>query len=117
MLGPDGWTMPICEPATAVGETYRWGWEALEGGASFGFTGEVLELEAPRRAVTTESMIGVDAPGNINELVLTPRPGGRTLITLNITYPSKEQRDMILATGMTDGMESSYARMEQVFAA
>lgn len=24
MLGPDGWTMPVCEVATAVGEAYRY---------------------------------------------------------------------------------------------
>ena len=37
---------------------------------------------------------------------------GATLITLLIEYPDKETRDMILATGMADGMESSYARLE-----
>ena len=51
-----------------------------------------------------------------NELTLTAVPGG-TLLTVLITYPSKELRDEILATGMTDGMETSYARLESVLAA
>lgn len=30
-----------------------------------------------------------------------------------ITYPDREQRDAILATGMTEGMEASYQRLER----
>jgi hypothetical protein len=33
-------------------------------------------------------------------------------MTLLITYPSAEIRDLILGTGMTDGMEVSYRRLE-----
>ncbi len=33
-------------------------------------------------------------------------------MSLVITYPSKELRDMVLGTGMTRGMEASYARLE-----
>ncbi len=114
MLGPDGWTMPVCEVATEVGQSYRYEWENAADQSRFGFTGELLEREAPRRAVTSERMIGMDGPGTVNELVLTPRPGGRTEIRLRIAYPSKELRDMVLGTGMVDGMEASYARLEQV---
>ena len=34
-------------------------------------------------------------------------------MSLGITYPSKELRDMVLGTGMTDGMEASYARLDR----
>ena len=54
--------------------------------------------------------------GTVNELTLTPTTGG-TLLTLLITYPSVELRDMILATGMTDGMETSYQRLDALVAA
>lgn len=114
MLGPDGWTMPVCEVATRVGDTYRYEWESESGENRFGFTGELLENEPPRRAVTTESMIGMEGPGTRNELVLTPKPGDHTLIALTITYPSRELRDTILGTRMVDGMEASYARLERV---
>ena len=36
-----------------------------------------------------------------------------TLLAVVITYPSAEVRDMVLATGMADGMETSYARLER----
>lgn len=116
MLGPDGWTMPVCRVAREVGESYRYEWENAADGSRFGFTGELLEATAPRRAVTTERMIDTDGPTTQNELVLTPVPGDRTRIDLEITYPSLELRDMILATGMVDGMEASYARLEGVLA-
>ena len=111
LLGPDGWTMPVCEVATAVGDTYRYEWEQVDGDGRFGFTGELLESSPPHRAVTTEQMIGMDGPGTTNEMTLTPVEGG-TLLSIVITYPSAEVRDIVLATGMTDGMETSYARLE-----
>lgn len=114
LLGPDGWTMPVCVVAEKVGDAFRYEWENEADGARFGFEGELLESESPRREVTTERMIGMDGPGTKNELVLTPRPGSRTLIEVRIEYPSKELRDMVLGTGMVDGMEASYARLERV---
>lgn len=112
LLGPDGWTMPVCEVATAVGDAYRYEWEQTDGSGRFGFTGELLETSAPRRSVTTEQMIGMEGPGTTNEMTLTPVEGG-TLLSILITYPSAEVRDIVLATGMTDGMETSYARLEK----
>jgi uncharacterized protein YndB with AHSA1/START domain len=115
MLGPDGWTMPVCEVATTVGDTYRYEWEPLDGteGERFGFEGELLEVAAPYRAVTAERMIGMPGDGIVNEMTLTPVAGGTLLATV-ITFPDAETRDAILATGMADGMEISYARLESV---
>ncbi len=113
MLGPDGWTMPVCEVGIEPGESYRYEWEADDGSGRFGFEGEVLEATPPRRSVTTERMIGMDGPGVRNEITLTPVDGG-TLLTLVITYPNRELRDEVLATGMVDGMEMSYARLESL---
>ena len=82
-----------------------------DGSGRFGFTGELLESVPWHRAVTTEQMIGMDGPGTVNEMTLTPVAGG-TLMSLVITYPSAEVRDIVLGTGMVDGMETSYARLE-----
>ncbi len=110
LLGPDGWTMPVCELADGVGGTYRYEWE--QGDERFGFTGTLLEESAPHRAVTTEQMIGMEGEPSINEMTLTPVEGG-TLLSIVITYPNAEVRDIVLGTGMTDGMETSYARLER----
>lgn len=110
-LGPDGWTMPVCEVGTAVGETYRYEWEREGGEDRFGFTGSVLEINPPHRSVTTEAMIGQEDASTTNELTLTAVEGG-TLLSLLVTYPDESLRETILATGMADGMESSYSRLE-----
>ncbi|MGM7668746.1 SRPBCC family protein [Microbacterium sp. A93] len=110
-LGPDGWTMPVCQVGTSVGETYRYEWERESGADRFGFTGTVLEINAPHRSVTTEAMIGQEEASTTNELTLTAVDGG-TLLSLLVTYPDESLRQTILATGMADGMETSYSRLE-----
>ena len=61
MLGPDGWSMPICEIDLRVGGTYRHVWRSDENGAEFGFRGEYREISAPTRLVHTERMEGAEA--------------------------------------------------------
>lgn len=116
LLGPDGWTMPVCDVPAGVGDSYRYEWESHHAGEGrFGFEGEVLEQIENVREVTTERMIGTDFPGTVNEMTLTPHPHG-TLLVIVITYASAQQRDTVLGTGMTDGMETSYLRLEGILA-
>lgn len=114
MLGPDGWMLSVCEVGTRPGDTFRYEWEAESGDPGFGFTGEILEYDPPHREVTTERLIGADGPGTTNAMNMVEVAGG-TLLTLVITYPNTELRNEILETGMVDGMETSYARLEQLF--
>jgi uncharacterized protein YndB with AHSA1/START domain len=113
LLGPDGWEMTECVVATEVGQPYRNSWAPVGDapGEAFGFEGEALLIDAPRRSVQTERMIGMPVE-TLNDLNLYEEDGA-TLITLYIEYPDKETRDMILATGMADGMETSYERLER----
>lgn len=113
MLGPDGWEMTECTVSTTVGESYRTSWAPVGDteGEPFGFEGEVLLVDAPRRAVTTERMQGQPIE-TVNDLNLYEEDGA-TLVTVLIEYPDKDTRDMILATGMADGMEESFARLER----
>lgn len=112
MTGPDGWEMIVCEVAENPGDTHRTEWVDANGENRFGFTGTMLESAPPYREKATEGMIGDDSGHAVNELTLTPVAGG-TLLSIVITYTSKELRDAVLATGMVDGMEASYARMER----
>lgn len=112
LLGPDGWQMVECE----VGGTYRYVWQQGDDESTrFGFEGETVLSQPQWRAVTTEKMIGMEGPSTLNDLQLYEEDGA-TLLTLLVEYPDKETRDMILATGMTDGMETSYARLESLLA-
>jgi uncharacterized protein YndB with AHSA1/START domain len=114
LLGPDGWEMTVCENDLVVGGAYRNAWAPVgdTAGEPFGFEGENLVIDPERRMVTTERMTGAPFPANINDLTFD-EVDGVTLMTLLITYPDLAQRDMILATGMTEGMEASYQRLER----
>jgi uncharacterized protein YndB with AHSA1/START domain len=112
LLGPDGWKLSICEVDNRPGGSYRYFWEPVDGGEGFGFDGETLVFEPERRIVSTERMTGADFPATTNDLSFA-EDEGVTLLTLYITYADAAQRDAILATGMTDGMEASYARLER----
>lgn len=115
LLGPDGWTMTECLLPGAVGEHYRYWWEPGPDteGQGFGFTGECLASNPQSYESFTEQMIGTDYPPTLNETTFTPTTGG-TLLSLIITYPDAETRDTVLATGMIDGMEASYRRLESL---
>lgn len=115
MLGPEGWRMSICEIDTAVGGAYRYEWEPIDDtqGERFGFDGETVLFEPTRRMVTTEHMTGTDYPSTLNDLSLDEEDGA-TLVTLLVEYPDKNTRDTVLATGMTDGMEASYVRLDEL---
>jgi Uncharacterized conserved protein len=113
LLGPDGWRFVECEFEPVVGSSYRFVWEPGPGveGERFGFDGEILVVDGPRRFVNTEHMTDTDYPSTLNDQSFDEEDGA-TLITLLVEYPDKETRDAVLATGMTDGMEASYARLE-----
>ena len=111
MLGPEGWTMPVCEMDLRPGGSWRYVWRKADG-AEMTITGSVREVAPPERLVTTESW-GPEWPETVNSLVLTESTG-QTTIVLTILYPSKQARDAALATGMKEGMDPSFARLEKL---
>jgi len=115
MLGPEGWRMSLSEVDVSVGGRYRIAWEPEAGteGEAFGFDGETLLVDEPRRIVQTEHMTGTDYPSTTNDLSFYEEDGA-TLVTLLIEYPDAATRDTVLATGMVDGMEQSFQRLERI---
>src|SRR5688572_21689712 len=110
MTGPDGWSMPVCEIDLRPGGGWHFVWRKSDG-AEMGMRGTYVEVAPPERLVHTESW-GAEWPETTNTLVLS-EDSGRTTMTLTVLYPSKEARDAALATGMKDGSERSYERLEE----
>lgn len=116
MLGPPGWTMPVC-----VNEAYPGGKIRLEwsdgNGHGFYLTGENLEMEPYRRLVHVERMHLPDpTPDNHVETLFEPEGTG-TLMIMRMTLPNAEVRKSMLATGMEHGMEASYVRLDELVGA
>src|SRR5258706_7646606 len=53
LLGPPGWTMPVCEIDLRVGGKYRYVWRK-DGGTEMGMGGVFREVGQPERIVQTE---------------------------------------------------------------
>ena len=112
LLGPDGWTMPVCIFEGKPGGKIRYEW-ANSDGRSFFLTGEVVAIDAPRRIEHVERMHLPD-PTPDNHVVTTFAADGQgTLMTMRMTLPDEATRSSMLATGMDRGMEASYARLER----
>lgn len=67
LLGPPGWTMPVCEMDVRVGGTYRWRWRSDADGQEFGFHGEFLEVDPSARIVHTETYDSGDVGGSMGD--------------------------------------------------
>lgn len=111
MLGPDGWTMPVCINDAKPGGKIRFEWTDGNG-RGFYLTGENIELRPFSKLVHVERMHLPDpTPDNHVETHFEP-DGTGTLMTMRMTLPNAETRAAMLATGMEHGMEASYVRLE-----
>ena len=111
LLGPDGWTMPVCIFEARPGGKIRYEWSNGKGG-DFSLTGENLELDPYRRIVHVQRMHLPDAtPDTMVETIFEP-DGEGTLMTMRMTLPDEATRAQMLATNMERGMEASFARLE-----
>lgn len=111
LLGPAGWTMPVCVCDARVGGSIRYEW--LDGrGFSFYLTGEFVLLEPSRRIVHVERLhIPDPTPDNhVDTVFRVDGPG--TLMTLTMTLPDAGLRERMLASGMAKDMEASYVRLD-----
>ena len=118
LLGPPGWSMPVCEMDVRVGGTFRWRWRN-EKGAEFGFSGEFREVVRPSRLVHTEIYDPGDVGGEMGEALVTAvltEKAGVTTHAMTIRYASQQVRDAALKTGMTDGMEMSFVKLDALLA-
>jgi len=111
LLGPEGWSMPVCVSENKVGGQIRYEW-VNEDGQGFYLTGEFTELCPFSKISQVQRMFLPDpTPDSHVETTFEPRDGG-TLMTLRMNLPSKEALEEMLATGMESGMEDSYVRLE-----
>lgn len=123
MLGPPGWTMPVCEMDVRAGGKYRWTWKSQADGKSFGFHGAFTEVKAPSRLAHEEFYdpgdTGGDMPADESCLVSLDlsEASGVTTLVCTMKFASKQSRDGAVATGMTNGMEMGYARLDDMFKA
>src|SRR5579862_6136304 len=113
LLGPEGWTMPVCINEAKPGGKIRYEWTNGKDGG-FYLTGEYLELVPFSKLVHVERMhMPNTTPDSHVETRFEP-DGEGTLMTLRMTLPDAQTRAGMLSTGMEYGMEASYVRLEGI---
>ena len=122
MLGPPGWSMPVCEMDVRTGGTYLWRWRSDTTGQVFGFHGDYHDVDTPSKIIHAEYY----DPGDLGGAMDVSQPAiidtrftekdGVTSLVMIMEFATKEIRDAAVSTGMTDGMEMGYQRLDKMFA-
>ena len=116
MLGPEGWTMPVCINEAKPGGKIRYEWKNSNG-QGFYLTGEFIELKPYSKIVHIERMHLPDVTPDNHVETTFASDGTGTLMTMRMTLPDSKARAAMLATGMERGMEASYVRLEGIIGA
>jgi len=117
LLGPPGWSMPVCEIDLRVGGNYRYVWRRDSDGTDMGMGGVYREIVAPERIVATERFDQSWYEGEAVGTTTLVEQGGKTTLTQTMRYESKETRDAVLKSPMETGVAASYDRLADALAA
>lgn len=115
MLGPPGFTMPVCEIDLRPGGRFRYVWRKPSG-SEMGMGGRFVDVVPPARIVHVEIF---DEDWTGGETRVTTEFGERdgvTTVTMTVLYATKDGRDGALATGMTTGMSAGYLALDALLA-
>jgi len=112
LLGPEGWTIPVCEIDLRVGGAYRYVWRKA-GEKDMGMGGIFREIVSGERLVASERFDESWYPGDALDTTVFSEKGEITTITITVLYESKEARDTARRSGMEHGMAAGYNRLEQ----
>jgi uncharacterized protein YndB with AHSA1/START domain len=116
LLGPDGWSMPVCEIDLKVGGRYRYVWRKA-GVKDMGMGGVFREIVSPERLVATERFDDSWYPGEALDTTVFTEVGDITNVACTVLYESEEARDTARRSGMEHGMAAGYNRLEKQLSA
>lgn len=115
MIGPEGWSMSVCDVDLRPGGTFRYVW-TKPGGQEMGMGGTFIEIAPPERLVHDELFDADWTGGRTRVTTELAEQDGVTRMTMTVVYSSRAARDGALHSGMTSGMEMSYARLDVLLA-
>ena len=109
----EGYSVPVCEIDLRPGGAWRFVNRHPRGEAAF--HGEYREITPPSRLVFTE--IFEEFPDAVSVVTADfTDEGGKTRLMVTVHYPSRDVRDMVMASGMAKGAGISYDRLEDLVA-
>ena len=115
LLGPPGWTMPVCEVDLRIGGHYRYLWRHASG-TDMGRGGIYREIVVPERIVSTERFDESWYPGEAVGTVALVERGGKTTLTHSVLYESPEALQTVLESPIESGVAAGYDRLAKLLA-
>jgi len=114
LLGPDGWTMPVCEIDLRIGGFYRYVWKKDSTGDEMGMGGEFMDVAKPNKYVASEKFDQSWYPGSAISTTTFEDRDGRTAFQNVMKYDTQEAREAVLASPMKEGLSVGYDRLENL---
>jgi uncharacterized protein YndB with AHSA1/START domain len=106
-------TVTVCDIDLRVGGAWRW--VVTRNGMEVAFSGVFREIDPPRRLQRTEVFEAM--PGAESLVTLTfDEKDGQTTLTLNMFFPSKQDRDGALKSGMELGIKECFQKIDDLVA-
>ncbi len=114
-LGPRELTMTLETFEPKDGGSYRYIQKDPEGN-EFAFHGVNHEVLEPERIIGTFEFEGLPEKGHVvlGTTIFEALPGNRTKITAQSVFQSVEDRDGMLQSGMAEGVNDSYDRLDEL---
>jgi uncharacterized protein YndB with AHSA1/START domain len=115
LLGPDGWSLPVCDIDLRVGGSFRYVWRNDKSGTEMGMRGVFREIVPPERLVHTEVFDEAWYPGEALITTVLTEQGGKTALTATLGYESRQARDVVFKSPMESGVARSYERLDELW--
>jgi len=106
-------TVTVCDIDLRVGGAWRW--VVTRNGMEVAFSGVFREIDPPRRLQRTEVFEAM--PGAESLVTLTfDEKDGQTMLTMNMLFQSKQDRDVALKSGMELGIKECFQKIDDLVA-
>ena len=115
LLGPDGWSMLVCDVDLRPGGAFHYVWRNESEDKQFGMNGDYREVAAPTRIVHAERFDQAWYPGDSIVTTNFEERDGATTVTMTMSFDSRAIRDQAIESGMEHGVAASFDRLEAIF--
>ena len=104
-------TVTVCDIDLRVGGAWRW--VVTRNGMEVAFSGVFRQIDPPRRLQRTEVFEAM--PGAQSLVTLTfDEKDGQTMLTMNMLFQSKQDRDVALKSGMELGIKECFQKIDDL---
>ncbi len=115
LLGPDGWSMLVCDVDLRAGGSFHYVWHNAGEDKQFGLNGDYREVARPQRIVHAERFDQSWYPGDALVTTTFEELASTTTVTMKMSFDSRAIRDQAIESGMEKGVAASFDRLETMF--